>query len=66
MTSHRQAFRAVHTGLSLIDRLPIDILAGSDVLRKQIEGGTPREAIALSWREDEQAFERLRRAFLLY
>ena len=48
------------------DKPPIDILAGSDVLRKQIESGTPLDEIAASWREDEQAFTQLRRAFLLY
>jgi uncharacterized protein YbbC (DUF1343 family) len=48
------------------DKLPIDILAGSDVLRKQIEGGTPLDEIASSWRSDEQAFDSLRQPFLLY
>jgi uncharacterized protein YbbC (DUF1343 family) len=47
-------------------KLPIDILAGSDVLRKQIEGGTPLDEIASSWRSDEQAFGSLRQPFLLY
>jgi uncharacterized protein YbbC (DUF1343 family) len=48
------------------DKLPIDILAGSDVLRKQIEGGAALEEIASSWRSDEQAFAAMRRQFLLY
>ncbi len=48
------------------EKLPIDILAGSDVLRKQIEGGTPLEEIASSWRSDEQAFAAMRQRFLLY
>ena len=48
------------------DKLPIDILAGSDVLRKQIEGGTPLDEISARWREEEEAFTRLRRPFLLY
>ena len=48
------------------DKLPIDILAGSDVLRTQIEGGTPLEAIASSWSDDEQAFVAMRQRFLLY
>jgi len=48
------------------DKLPIDILAGSDALRRQIEGGTAPEEIAAGWREDEQAFARLRTASLLY
>jgi uncharacterized protein YbbC (DUF1343 family) len=48
------------------DKLPIDILAGSDVLRLQIEREMPIGDIAESWREDEQAFARLRERFLLY
>jgi uncharacterized protein YbbC (DUF1343 family) len=48
------------------DKLPIDILAGSDVFRRQVEAGTPPDQIAASWREDEAAFERLRKPYLLY
>jgi uncharacterized protein YbbC (DUF1343 family) len=48
------------------DKLPIDILAGSDALRRQIESDTPLDEIAASWREDERAFEELRRPYLLY
>ena len=48
------------------DKLPIDILAGSDGLRKQIEGGMPLDAIASSWHGDEQAFRSLRTPYLLY
>jgi uncharacterized protein YbbC (DUF1343 family) len=48
------------------DKLPIDILAGSDVLRRQIETETPLRDIADSWREDERTFEALRRQYLLY
>ena len=48
------------------EKLPIDILAGSDVLRTQIEGGMPLEEIASSWRSDEREFESLRQPFLLY
>ena len=47
-------------------KAPIDILAGSDVLRRQIETETPLQAIVASWRADEEAFERLRRPSLLY
>jgi hypothetical protein len=35
-------------------------------LRQQIEAGMPPAAIAATWREDERAFEKLRRPFLLY
>jgi uncharacterized protein YbbC (DUF1343 family) len=48
------------------DRLPFDILAGSDVLRGQIEAGMPATEIAASWHDDEAAFRRLRQPFLLY
>jgi uncharacterized protein YbbC (DUF1343 family) len=48
------------------DKLPIDILAGSDVLRRQIEQEMPIREIAQSWSEDEQAFARLRQRYLLY
>jgi uncharacterized protein YbbC (DUF1343 family) len=47
-------------------QLPIDILAGSDALRRQIETGAPLSAIAASWRADEEAFRELRKPFLLY
>ena len=45
---------------------PIDILAGSDKLRGQIETGTPLQAIVASWRSDEEGFEHLRRPYLMY
>jgi uncharacterized protein YbbC (DUF1343 family) len=48
------------------DKMPIDILAGSDALRKQIEAGVPVDEIAASWLDDEAAFGRLRQPFLLY
>ena len=47
-------------------KLPIDILAGSDALRQQVESQLPPAAIADSWRTDEAAFRELRRPFLLY
>jgi uncharacterized protein YbbC (DUF1343 family) len=48
------------------EKLPIDILAGSDRLRRDLEAGTPIKEMADSWREDEQAFRILRRPYLLY
>jgi uncharacterized protein YbbC (DUF1343 family) len=48
------------------DRLPIDILAGSDRLRRQIEAGMPAREIAAEWEADEQAFRATREPFLLY
>jgi uncharacterized protein YbbC (DUF1343 family) len=48
------------------DKLPIDILAGSDKLRRQIESRTPLGEIAESWKADEEGFRALTRPFLLY
>jgi uncharacterized protein YbbC (DUF1343 family) len=48
------------------EKLPIDILAGSDVLRRQIESDMTPQAIAESWRDDEDGFKRARREYLLY
>ena len=48
------------------EKLPIDILAGSDRLRQQIESDVSPSEIAGSWRADEDAFRRLRQPFLLY
>ena len=45
---------------------PIDILAGSDVLRSQIETDTPLKAIVASWSRDQTEFDRIRRPYLLY
>jgi len=48
------------------DKMPIDILAGSDLLRKQVESGMPMRDVAASWAEDEAAFRKLREPFLMY
>ena len=48
------------------EKEPFDILAGSAVLRTQIEQGVPVAEISASWQADEQAFARLRQPFLLY
>ena len=48
------------------DRLPFDVIAGGTRLREQIEGGASVEAIAASWRADEEAFRRQREKYLLY
>jgi uncharacterized protein YbbC (DUF1343 family) len=48
------------------DKMPIDILAGSDALRHQIESAVSMSDIAESWRDDEDAFRKLRQQFLLY
>jgi uncharacterized protein YbbC (DUF1343 family) len=48
------------------DKMPIDILAGSGVLRQQIEADVPATEIAASWKADEEAFRTERERFLLY
>ncbi len=48
------------------DKVPIDILAGSDTLRQQVESGVPIVEIAAGWKDDERGFERLRQPFLMY
>jgi uncharacterized protein YbbC (DUF1343 family) len=48
------------------EKLPIDILAGSDALRRQIEAGVSPFEIAASWADDEAAFKATRTPFLLY
>ena len=48
------------------DKMPIDILAGSETLRGQIEAGTSARDIAASWKKDEESFRKLREPFLLY
>jgi uncharacterized protein YbbC (DUF1343 family) len=48
------------------DKMPIDILAGSDTLRRQIEAGVPAAEIASGWQEDEATFRRLRERYGLY
>jgi uncharacterized protein YbbC (DUF1343 family) len=48
------------------DKLPIDILAGSLVLRQQIEQQVPLEEIAASWRPGVMEFEEVRKPYLLY
>ncbi len=48
------------------EKRPFDILAGSDLLRRQVEADMPAAAIAETWRDDEEAFLRTRQPFLLY
>lgn len=48
------------------ERLPIDILAGSETLRRQIEAGAPLTEIAASWTPGVEAFEQVRKNYLLY
>jgi hypothetical protein len=48
------------------EKLPFDILAGSDRLRVQIERGMTATDIAASWHDDEAAFRKLREKYFLY
>jgi uncharacterized protein YbbC (DUF1343 family) len=47
-------------------RLPIDILAGSEELRAQVEAGLSVRTICDSWRKEIERFRSLREPFLLY
>jgi len=47
-------------------KLPIDILAGSDRVRKTIEQGASPKQLAGGFRKDAAAFRRRRRKYLLY
>jgi uncharacterized protein YbbC (DUF1343 family) len=46
--------------------MPIDCLAGSSVLREQIESGLSSREIARSWQSGLDAFIATRETFLLY
>jgi len=48
------------------EKLPIDILAGTDKLRQQIESGCSLEAIAQSWQSGQEEFRKRRKPYLLY
>jgi uncharacterized protein YbbC (DUF1343 family) len=48
------------------DKMPIDILAGSPTLRKQIERQVPLEEIAQSWRPGVAEFAQAIKPYLLY
>ena len=48
------------------DKEPIDILYGSDLLRRTIDGNGDVRALVGSWRADEEEFRRQRERYLLY
>ncbi|HET7617915.1 MAG TPA: DUF1343 domain-containing protein [Vicinamibacterales bacterium] len=48
------------------DKMPIDILYGSNRLREAVDAGRTAEAIADGWPAEEDAFRRLREPVLLY
>jgi len=47
-------------------KLPIDILAGTDQLRKDIEAGENLDKMEAWWKKEAMAFEKIRRQYLLY
>jgi uncharacterized protein YbbC (DUF1343 family) len=48
------------------DKQPIDILSGSDRLRKTIDAGADIGAFIASWKAGEESFRQLRQKYLLY
>ena len=48
------------------DRMPIDILAGSDRLRQAIEADVPARKIAEEWEAGTEEFRKSRKPYLLY
>jgi uncharacterized protein YbbC (DUF1343 family) len=48
------------------EKQPIDILFGSDQLRKTIDSGADVSRFVDSWRADEEAFRKLREKYLFY
>ncbi|MEW5806178.1 MAG: DUF1343 domain-containing protein [Acidobacteriota bacterium] len=48
------------------DRLAIDLLAGSDRLRRQLESGTSLKRIESSWQKELKSFAATRKKYLLY
>lgn len=48
------------------NKLPIDLLCGTDRIRRAIEAGASPRTIEASWQRDLSRFKRLRERFLLY
>lgn len=48
------------------EKLPIDILAGTDRLRKDIEKGAKLNLMEEQWAEELKAFQKIRKTYLLY
>ena len=48
------------------DKWPIDVLYGSDRLRTAVDRGEDVAPVIASWKDDEEAFRRLRERYLLY
>ncbi len=50
----------------VFDKNPIDVVAGTDKLRKQLEAGETVAGIQASWKKGEEGFRTLREKYLLY
>jgi len=50
----------------VFDKLPFDVIAGTDSIRKEIESGETLGNITKGWKRDRDEFERLRQPYLLY
>ena len=48
------------------EKLPFDILCGTDSIRHQIERGVDLEKIELSWEIELEQFKKIRKNYLLY
>ncbi|MDA2933741.1 DUF1343 domain-containing protein [Acidobacteria bacterium AH-259-D05] len=48
------------------EKLPFDILCGTDKIRKSMEAGTSLQELENSWKEELQAFREIRQKYLLY
>lgn len=48
------------------EKMPIDILAGTDRLRRDIENGEGIGRMEKWWEEERKGFERIRRGYLMY
>ena len=48
------------------EKVPIDVLYGSDRLRAALDSGTGVEDLLASWKPDDEAFRRTREKYLLY
>jgi len=46
--------------------MPIDILCGTDLIRRAIEKGTPLRVIERAWQRDLERWKGLRERYLLY
>lgn len=50
----------------VFDRLPFDVICGTDRVREEIKKGTDARAIEAAWEDERAAFARKRKPFLLY